>query len=90
MTGTLSDGGAEQRQDVVGAVAGRAVAVAPAVVARQQPVECLITSSSEPAPSSMITTPAVAWGTNTVEEPVAARRRASGSEPRDRRGGQVR
>ncbi len=31
----------EQRQDVIGAVAGRAVAVAPAVVAGQEPVERL-------------------------------------------------
>ena len=40
MTGTVSDGEREQRQDVVGAVAGRPVAVAvEPLVARQQPVE---------------------------------------------------
>ena len=38
-TGTVTDGPARSGSDVVGAVAGRAVAVPPAVVARQEPVE---------------------------------------------------
>ena len=62
-------GADEGRKQVVGAVACRPVAVPVAVVTREQALEQVVEVASEPDPSSMRASPAVAWGAKTWQRP---------------------